>query len=78
MAIKIKILERGYSETLEEAVNEFLDVLEYEPVKITYGNSFETVSDDCRVEYYPRYTAVIEYLATPGNIEAVAAYDDTI
>lgn len=75
MTIKIKVLESGYPEILEERVNDFLNVLEYEPLRITFSNSFETVSDDNRVEYYPRYTAIIEYYAAPKNVEAVAAYE---
>lgn len=74
---KIKVLERENAEALESAVNEFLDALEFDPVKITYGNSFSWEFDDGLVLYTPTYTAVIEYLAAPGNIKAVKDYDDT-
>lgn len=81
MTIRIKAFESEYSESLETIVNDFLEILETEPIKMTFGNSFHMAFDgdyEGDYSYYPTYTAIIEYIATPGNIEAVAAYDDTI
>lgn len=75
--IQIKVIESGYSETLEEQVNEFLDALKYDPIKITFGNSFSWEYDDSFTLYTPTYTAIIEYRAVPDNVDAVAAYNET-
>lgn len=75
MSIKtqIKIIEHNYADVMERKVNNFINCLEGEPTRITFGNSFYADFDDGYF-YRPTYTAVIEYLATPANKEAVEQY----
>lgn len=73
---QIKIIERRYQDVMERTVNAFIDCLEIEPINITFGNSFSWEWEDGLVLYTPKYTAVIEYIATPGNIDAVKLFND--
>lgn len=75
---RIKVLKSGYTDTFERLVNAFLDTLKYDPVKMTFSNSFRVECDDYDdiVGYQPVYIAVIEYVSNPENDKAVKEFDE--
>ena len=62
MKEKVKVLEASSPRDLELKINDFLDLLPYDPKEIQYGTSFVYREDIYeQVKQFPVYTAYIRY-----------------